>query len=225
MGWVSRRPFGRWARLGTGSRGLIVRSYKASFGGVVYDRPSFSTPVAQKPKSEGANIDLLMTPPVGVDRFQAGDYVEMEVEFITFHRNAEDYYGPNETYRQHLTEYPESWKTIYREAAGNTLDVQVVGGELLSSYPIHVRATEPQIDITINGGNGKVPLRIEGLPSVEGYALYQVVDDQMIPLDQSVQGNDFWQADYDQSSQTFRLIYNLPLDAGGVSRWLLRKLP
>ena len=210
---------------GTGSRGLIVRSYQASFGGVTYDRPSFSTPVAQKPKSEGANIDLLMTPPEGVERFQAGDTVEMELEFMTFHRQAEDYYGPNETYRQHLTEHPESWKTIYREAAGNALEVQVAGGELLSSYPIHIRATDVQIGMTIKGGNGKVPLRIEGLPSAEGYVLDQIVDGEIVPLDQSARGNDFWQTDYEQDSQTFRLTYNLPLDAGGLSRWLLRKQP
>ena len=210
---------------GTGSRGLIVRSYRASLGGVTYDRPTFSTPVAQKPKSEGSNIDLLMTLPAGVERFQAGDTVEMEVEFITFHRQAEDYYGPNETYRQHLVEHPRSWKTIYREAASNALEVEVAGGELLSAYPIHIRATDAQIGIAINGGNGKVPLRIEGLPSAQGYVLHQIVDGQMLPLDQSVQGNDFWQTDYDQDSQTFRLTYNLPLDAGGVSRWVLTKQP
>ena len=70
-----------------------------------------------------------------------------------------------------------------------------------------------------------MPLRIEGLPTADGYQLYQIVDGQAQPLDQSVQGNDFWQTDYDPSSQTFRRSYNLPLDAGGVSHWRLAKQP
>lgn len=208
---------------GTGSRALIVRSYRASFGGVEYDRPSFSTPVHRQPRPEGANIDLLIAPPAGVTEFQPGDYVEMEVEFMTFHRIADDYYGPNELYRQHLTEYPRSWKTIYREVAGNELDVIVTGGELLSSYPIRIQATDVELGITITGGNGKVPLQIEGLPSVDDYELYQLVNGTVQPLDQSVAGNDFWQVDFDQSSQLFRITYNLPLDQGGLTRWVFRR--
>ena len=113
---------------GTGSRALIVRSYQARFGGVSYDRPTFFTPVHGKSQPAGANIDLLLVAPTEVSQFQPGDYVEMEIEFMTFHRTAEDYYGPNETYRQHLMEHPKSWKTLYREAAGNNLEVQVQGG-------------------------------------------------------------------------------------------------
>ena len=74
-----------------------------------------------------------MTTTSGSGSLPAGDTVEMEVEFMTFHRQAEDYYGPNETYRQHLSEHPKSWKTIYREAAGNALEVQVKGGTLRSA--------------------------------------------------------------------------------------------
>ena len=76
---------------------------------------------------------MLLTAPSDVSEFQPGDVIEMELELMTFHRTAGDYYGPNEVYRQHLKKNPRSWKTIYREAAGNNLRVQVTGGELRSN--------------------------------------------------------------------------------------------
>lgn len=208
---------------GTGSRGWIIRSYRASFGGQIYTNPSISMSVYKIDKNGGANLDLLLTPPTGVTKFLPGDTIEMEVEWITFHREADDYYGPNETYRQHLTENPRSWKTIYREAAGNDLKVQVTGGELLHAYPIIIQAEQAAVGVQIDGGCGNVPIRFEGLESATGYTLYQIVDGQSVVFDQSVHGNDFWQTDYDVKSNRFKMTFNLPLDDGGVSEWLLRR--
>ncbi|MGB0344846.1 MAG: LamG domain-containing protein, partial [Coraliomargarita sp.] len=115
---------------GTGSRGWVIRSYRASFGGREHTVPSFSMPV-YRTSGEGVNLDLLLTPPAGVEKFLPGDTVSMEIEWITFPRRADDYYGPNESFRRHLREHPESWRTIHREAAGNDLEVAVEGGTLL----------------------------------------------------------------------------------------------
>ena len=42
-------------------------------------------------------------------------------------------------------------------------------------------------------------------------------------LDQSVHGNDFWQAEFDEIRQQWRLTFNVPRTASGSSRWELRK--
>ena len=76
--------------------------------------------------------------------------------------------------------------------------------------------------MAIEGGVGTVPIRFEGLKSATGYTLYQLVDGQLVALDQAVHGNDFWQTDYDAKSNSFKMTFNLPLDAGGSSEWLLR---
>ena len=207
---------------GTGSRGLIVRSYRASFGGQVFTNPSISMPVLKVDAEGRSNLDLLLTPPAGVTTFLPGDSVEMEIEWITFHREADDYYGPNEVYRQHLTENPRSWKTIYREAIGNDLKVSVVGGTVLHNYPIIIQAEQSDVRVSIDGGSGNVPIRFEGLKSATAYTLYQLVDGQLVALDQAVHGNDFWQTDYDAKSNSFKMTFNLPLNAGGPSEWLLR---
>lgn len=46
-----------------------------------------------------------------------------------------------------------------------------------------------------------------------------------IRLDQSVHGNDFWKADYDEGARTYTLTYNLPLDDKATSVWRLKNSP
>jgi hypothetical protein len=208
---------------GTGYRALVIRSYKARFGGRDYSSPTISMPVHTVEKGgAGLNLDLLLVPPKEVTAFQPGDTVELDVEWITVPRCADDYYGPNEAFRKHLTENPSSWKTTYREARGNDLDVNVTGGELLEKYPVVIKARAPETRVRIKGGVGFVPIRFEGLASAAGYSLYELVDGKEVKLDQSVTGNDFWQADYDAATGTSMLTYNLPLDNKPKSLWVLR---
>lgn len=212
---------------GTGSRALIVRSFAATFGGKTFGNPTVSFPVhIVDDKRKQAGLDLELVPPPGVTRFLPGDTIEIDVEWITVPRVAEDYYGPNEAFRAHLARHPRSWKTVHREAAGNDLRVDVSGGALLEDYPVIIAAAEPAVRVTIAGGTGAVPVRFEGLDSPAGYRLYRLRDGARVPLDQSVNGNDFWQTDYDPDTGTYRMTFNLPLDGVDESTWLLtRKRP
>jgi len=214
--------FSRTKDWGTGSRALIIRSFKAVLGGNTYSNPVVSFPVqAVDGKRRSVGCDLELVPPLGVARFMPGDSIELEVEWITVPRVADDYYGPNQAFLEHLRENPESWKTVYREAVGNDLAVRVAGGRLLHRYPLVVAAEAPEVQVTIRGGVGAVPIRFEGLPSATGYTLYRLEGARRIPLDQSVHGNDFWQADYDAESETYKLTFNLPLDGLEESTWIL----
>ncbi|MGZ0708883.1 LamG domain-containing protein [Coraliomargarita sp. W4R53] len=209
---------------GNGYRALVIRSYKANLGGKVYTNPSISVPVYQVLKDGAINLDLLLTAPKGVTSFRPGDTIDMELEWITLHREADDYYGPNESYRQHLIENPSSWKTTYREAIGNDLKVQVKGGSLLNRYPIKIQAQPGSaVEVTIEGGVGYVPIQFRGLASATGMALYQVKNGRETELDQSVHGNDFWQTDYDAATGTYQRTYNLPLDGLKKSSWVLKQ--
>ena len=78
--------------------------------------------------------------------------------------------------------------------------------------------------MSIEGGRGQVPMRFDGLQEAHGYALFQIVGGELVQLDQAVNGNDFWQTDYESESGSYRITYNLPLDEGGHSRWVLKKL-
>ncbi|MGJ8654831.1 MAG: LamG domain-containing protein [Akkermansiaceae bacterium] len=222
--WVAfpNAELGGDKKWGTGYRAMVIRSYKVTAGGKEYRQPVVEFPVYKKHES-GVNIDFLLTAPEGVTEFQPGDEVELEVEWITLPNEADDYYGSNEVFRDHVAKNPGSWKTTHREAVGNDLKVVVGGGRLIHQYPIIIEAEKDEVVVEIVGGVGYVPIRFEGLETAEGYTIYQVVDGKEVKLDQAVHGNDFWQTDYDVKSKTFKMTFNLPLDGMEESKWVLKK--
>jgi hypothetical protein len=207
---------------GTGCRALVIRSYRARFGDKTFNRPTISFPVHGIQKDGRCDLDLLLVPPEGVTEFKPGDTVEMDLEWITLPRVADDYYGPNEAFRNHLAANPRSWKTVYREARGNDLGVTVEGGEVVHTYPIIIRALQSEITVDIRNGVGAVPIRFDGLETPMGYVLYRDVQGRLVPLDQSVHGNDYWQTAYDTGSNTYQMSFNLPLDGLESSKWVFR---
>ena len=208
---------------GNGYRAMVIRSYKAVIGGKLYTNPTVSFPVFNVYKDGKPNLDFLLTAPKGVTQFSKGDLVEFEVEWITLPRVADDYYGPNETFRKHLAENPSSWKTTYREVMGNDLQVKVNGGTVLHKYPLLIKTEKNSVAFSIKGGVGAVPVRFEGLKSVDGYQLFRYQNKKYVKLDQAIHGNDFWQTDYDAATRTYKMTFNLPLDADAQSVWCLKK--
>jgi hypothetical protein len=201
----------------------MIRSYRAVFDGQTYNCPTISMPVHRVQKDGRCDPDLLLVPPEGVTDFKPGDTVEVDLQWITLPRVADDYYGPNEAFRTHLAANPRSWKTVYREARGNDLDVTVDGGAATHTYPIIIQASQPEITVDIRGGVGAVPIRFDGLKTPSGDILYRDIDGQLVPLDQSVHGNDYWQTGYDAGSNTCRMSFNLPLDGVESSKWVLKQ--
>lgn len=150
-------PPGR-ENFGKASRALVIRSYKAKFGGKIVTNPSISLSVHTVQGPGKMDIDGLIVPPKDVAEFQPGDRIDMELEWITVPRNADEYYGPNEALRQHLAESPRSWKTIHREAAGNDLTVTATGGMVTHRYPIFIEAEEPLVSMdAVKGLLNKLP--------------------------------------------------------------------
>jgi hypothetical protein len=209
---------------GTGSRALVIRSYRAVFDGRPQKRPTISMPVHKVQRDGRCDLDLLLIPPEGVKQFKPGDKVEMDLEWITLPRVADDYYGPNEAFRTHLVANPCSWKTVYREAFGNDLNITLDGGAATHNYPIIIQASRPEVRVEISGGVGVVPIRFDGLQTASDYRLYRDVNGQLISLDQSVHGKDYWQTDYDAASNTFGMSLNLPLDGIDSSRWVFKQM-
>ena len=131
-------------------------------------------------KANPTNLDVELLPPAGVSRFGQGDRIELDLELITLPRKADDYYGPNDAFRRHLADNPNSWKTTYREAKGNDMKVEVSGGKMLHNYPLVVQVERPEVTVTIQGGVGAVPIRFEGLEDNQEHHLYRVVNDKRI---------------------------------------------
>jgi hypothetical protein len=235
----------------SGSRGFVVRSYRANFGGKTYDSPTLSLPVGEVGAEGRCHVDAILVPPAGIEKYQAGDSVEMDIEIDVIPAEVDDYYGPNEAFRKHIAENPGSWKTFHRLASANNLQVEAQGGSVLRNFPIVVKADPgaSMVRLKIQGGAGAVPVRFEGLDTAKGWQLVRVISgdgmlDEYLPkltqfapslaarlepkterLDQAVHGNDFWETSFDADSKTYALTYNLPLDNKTESTWILKKNP
>ncbi len=224
---------------GKGWRACIIRNYKASFGGQIYDRPTFSL-FNHGRSDRKANMKFMIQSPEGVKEFTDSDWISFEITVLSFPKDHNDYYGPNESFKSHLRVNPNSWKTVHREVVGNHISVTIdSGGDLVSNYPIVITVSNPdkecslgedEVHFTISGGIGAVPIKFIGLDSRD-YMLYQQFYDGEVPLDQSVYKNDFWQTEFsfeyemdEEMLGTYSLAYNLKLDAFLVSSWVLRKI-
>jgi hypothetical protein len=123
-------------------------------------------------------------------------------------QSAEDYYGPNEALRTALRENANTWRMIYREAAGNDRHATVKTGELMGVYPaIIIRTVGDAAELTLTGGLAYVPISFTGLSSPRGHRL--MFDGQ--PVNQAIHGSDYWQTDYDARARCWTRTYNLPI--------------
>jgi len=214
-----------WAK---GFRALIIRKYLGIFNNKQYTNPSISLLSVNRTEQVKANLNLLLSPPSDVEMIRHGDSVIFEVEWITLPKKAADYYGPNEAFRSHLLQHPNSWRTIHQEAIQNDLQVGVSGGVLKCNYPVIIQATDEScVEVTFeeliagNPNYSRVPIRFEGLRSRK-FALYQMMqngDEQRFSPE--VHGNDYWQTDYEVNNG-YSLSFNITLDAS-KPKWLLRK--
>lgn len=202
-----RKPVeGAWA-----ARGLVVRSWKARLGGRA------SPPFASVFGTEAGNIpsaNLELAPPPELTRLEPGDFVEADLELLILPLSAEDYYGPNTNLKASLATDGNTWRAVLRQARGGRLELEPIRGDLLERHPPLMSMNSRQRAVlTVTGGLGQVPVSFAGLTSPDGWVLKMNSGQGYQTVDQSVHGNDFWQARHDPATGTWRLTFNLPLDS------------
>ncbi len=141
------------------------------------------------------------------------------LELVIMPLSADDYYGPNAALSRALRSGGNTWKMLLREATGNTLTVETVRGRVVKSWPLVIAVDgKDNAEVVLKGGLGFVPITFGGLSSYRGYELWQ--DDGQGPrrVDQAIHGRDFWQTDFDPSSRTWSLSYNVPIDTNDDQR-------
>ena len=103
---------------------------------------------------------------------------------------------------------------IYREAIGNDLYVKVsAGGELISRYPIKIKANSAPVYFSVTGGRGFVPVTFTNLPDFRNKGLFLKQEGEWVEVNQEVHGKDFWQTDYNTDTKTWELTFNINLDS------------
>jgi hypothetical protein len=188
------------------SRGLIVRNWRAVLGGKVAPQPHASFFCTEA--GEGNfRTSIELSPPPDIEELRPGDFVEADLELVVFPADAAAYYGPDKSFREALNRDADTWRLVQREVSGNDLDIQVESGTVLNPYPVILAVNDQQgVKAVIKGGLGYLPLTFTGLSRPQSYRLFVNGN----PLDQSVHGNDFWQSDYNATTKSWRLTFNIP---------------
>jgi len=206
------------ARFLPANRGFVIREWGARINGVDNVPPWFAEYNTTSGRHGGPSSLINIIPPEYCNRFQKGDYIEAEIELFIIPLHAEDYYGPNQNLAEALKTKANSWELVYREAIGNDLEVEIQSGRLLDSYPIKIEAEDNRAALVITGGMGYVPMVITNLSGFRNPQLSRKVNNSWQTVDQSVHGNDFWQADYNAANGSWDISYNLNLDTPGDER-------
>ncbi|HUV64383.1 MAG TPA: hypothetical protein VMW24_10835 [Sedimentisphaerales bacterium] len=211
--WVSLHDVLPDEKVTQAARGLIVRKWNAVLGSKTCSEPHLSTYMTEWHRNN-FRVVAELSPPPGPKSLKPGDYVDTDIELVVLPSKAGIYYGSNESLIAALDRDANTWKMVHREAAGNDLTIQMKEGKLVRSYPVEVSVSGRQrAQFAVSGGVGYVPVTFTGLEDYRDPKLYRVLNEKMTAEDQSVNGNDFWQTDYDTVSGTWSITYNINLDS------------
>ena len=212
--WVSIHGLDRGS-LGKGiaaaSRGVVIRSWRGVLGGKPVRLPHLSTYCNEWGRGNFKTA-IELGPPPDVKTLKPGDWLEAEVEIVTFPTDPEAYYGPNRLFQEALKKDADTWRLVWREAAANRFQPKARRGTITRNLPLVVRVdASGSARVDVREGVGWLPVTFTGLGQHRGQELR--VNGQ--PLHQAIHGNDYWQTDYDPSNGTWSRTYNIPRDGSG----------
>lgn len=149
----------------------------------------------------------------------AGTRVELVIEYIVTPASKSAYYGESRWIGEAESNVFQSPDMALMMAVQNKISVDVKTGHLANVYPvvIEVNHSEHVAEFELASGLSYAPITITGLPTVEGYVLQEMIEGNWVRVDQSVHGNDFWQADYDNARKAWSLTFNLQNE--GLTRY------
>lgn len=121
------------------------------------------------------------------------------------------YYGESDHLLATPAEDYDTTEMMRALAEGNRLTVSATVGTLTRSQPVEITAAEgaTAAELTLGGGLGYTPLTFHGLVRPDGWRLEQEVEGAWERVDQSVEGNDYWQSYEDASAGTWDLVFNV----------------
>ena len=117
------------------------------------------------------------------------------------------YYGISD----YLTELPaesfQSTEMMLKLAENNKLILDCTIGTVIQAQPPELQAEtgNTAVEFTLTGGLGYTPITVHGLSQPNGWQLQQ----NGVPVNQAVEGNDYWQAYSNADTGTFSLFYNV----------------
>lgn len=200
------KDWGAWA-----NKGIIVKKWKARVNGKMV-KPFFSEYGTKVHKNSTSLIEINL--PKNTTTLQPGDFIETVITEVIIPQEADSYYGSNSIFKTFLEKHQNTWKPVYRESVGNTLKVSTTKGKVIENFPIKVLVDKNnQAEVYITKGVGYVPITFIGLTSytdLNNLKIYH--NNKKIKIKQEVNGNDFWQTDFNAKTNTWEVTFTLVLD-------------
>jgi hypothetical protein len=197
--------------------GLVIRSYKGLFNGVVDNTPyfrersssiGFSAPTGLNPTS------YCLVPPQGVTSLYPGDSIELFLEVCLIPKSLNDYYGNDSLFAQSLSTFGNSWEPLFNEAVFNHPSASSPNSIVTQGYPIMIETINNEALVEIQGGKNYIPLVFTHVDSIFNPKLWRRVNNCWELIDQSNWGKDFWQTDFNPEQEKFEVIYNVHHEIG-----------
>ena len=199
-----------WKKEPGANRMLNLMSYNATINGKTYTKPSLSFYNTTDGGVSCMAVELSPSAECG-NTIKKGSVVTGVVEWLNMPVAKADYYGPSAVLNGMPTEYFNTYKLAYEYAKGGYYSVSASVGTVTKKAPAYIACTNATVaaEITVKGGIGHVPLTFTSVKSFTGYRLQQKVNGKWETVDQSVKGNDYWQAWYDSEKGTYELTFNV----------------
>ena len=191
-------------------RMLNVVEYNAQLNGKTYNKPSFNLRNTVNGGFPCLLVELCPAAEVG-NTIKAGSTVTGTVEYLNLPVSKSVYYGPSEVLKSIPAEEFNTWKLAYRYAVGSKTAATAKIGTLTQQQPLFVECAQGSdvlAEVTVKGGMSYVPLTFTGVPSAYGYELEKYENGQWVKVNQSVQGNDYWQCWFDSEKGSYELTFN-----------------
>ena len=188
-----------------GDRGLVIRGWRARIDGEDVPLPHFSL-YRDGQRPDGVCVEL--SPPAGITRLRAGDFVELELLMLVLPQARDDYYGNSAWLQSALAEMTASWELTAMEAETGVKQTVATVGQVRSAYPVEVEASaDGGAEFCIQGGVGRTPITVAGLPRATGYRLERLAGTRWVDAAESL-APDWWQADHDPAGPTWALTFS-----------------
>ena len=201
--------------------GFVVRDFEANIGGTLITTPHINVHRTNNQQSQMA-FELGLpyeegspwcgAPCQGQTRFiPAGSTVSATVEYLVPPADKTRYYGESSWL---LALAPGSYRStdmMLELAAGNDINVTVSQGTLQQTWPTEIQAISGPVaaEFSLEGGMGFLPITFHGLNRHDGWRLEAEGSTGWEAVDQSVHGNDFWQANFNEEAGTWSLTWSI----------------
>ncbi|MDG1478580.1 MAG: hypothetical protein P8R54_03270 [Myxococcota bacterium] len=194
-----------------GNIGFVIRNYEATIGGVKTTTPHINIMQTYNIGYSQMSFELGVPYDASSPVVPAGSVVHATVEYLVPPSDKDAYYGESDHLTAMASDRFNTTDMLQALATGNHLEVTATVGSLSRTSPVELEAAvgETAVQFSLTGGLGYTPVTIHGLTRPDGWKLEQLVKGSWERVDQSVEGNDYWQAYDNTAAGSFDLVFNL----------------